>query len=162
MLANARSSAHPSIRRGMSLLELLAVATLMGIFASVATMRLGRDIFGDSGARSEARKISLGMMEAQRSAILTGQTHGIQFHGPLNRITAWSVVRVSPTGSRIKVDGPTDIPGELQVSVDSNEVLFDFEGNGNRRIQVDLVGPHRKWRIIVMPLTRMIDCSEVP
>lgn len=148
-------------RCGLSLLELLAVVTLMGVISAAAAVRFGRDIFGDTGVRSGARTLSLAMLEAQRGAIRTGQTHGLQLYGPLNNASSWSVVRVEDDSSRTVVDGPHAIPKDYRVQVDASEVLFDFEGNGNTAFQADLFGPHRSWRISVFPLTRMIDSREV-
>ena len=148
-------------RFGMSLLELLAVIPLMGIFSAAAVTRFGRDIFGDTGVKSEARKISLGMLSAQRGAIRTGDRHGVVFDGSLSQATQWTVVRELSGGAREIVDGPHTIADDFSVSVDSDEIMFDFEGNGTSTFQCDLQGPHRSWRITILPLTRMIDSFEI-
>lgn len=149
-------------RQAVSLLELLAVMTLMGIFASVATMRLSRDVFGDTGARSEARRLSTGMLQAQRAAVRTGKPHVVVFHGSRHDVESWSIYQEENNGRRTLVDGPYEIRPEVEVSVDRQEIVFDFEGNGVPGAQVNLAGPHRRWRIQVMPLTRMIDSREMP
>ena len=52
-------------RRGVTLLELLVVVTLMGTLSTVVVTRYGRDIFGDLGARSEAHRLSLDLQRAK-------------------------------------------------------------------------------------------------
>ncbi len=148
-------------RYGVSLLELLAVLTLMGIMAAAAASRFDRSILGDTGVRSGARALSLGILQAQRAAIRTGDAHGIVFYGAKSNVSSWAVVRVMGNGARELVDGPYTIPGDYRVQVDTDEILFDFEGNGESTLLVDLIGPHRSWRISLFPLTRMIHSREV-
>ena len=57
-------------RSGLSLIELLVVVTLLGVFATAALMRFGRDTFGDTGARSEARLLSLAMLHARMGGFI--------------------------------------------------------------------------------------------
>lgn len=146
----------------MSLLELLAVVTLMGIFSAAVVTRFGRDIFGDVGVRGEARKISLGLLQAQRRAIRTGDPHGLQVYGSQSNISSWSVIRVLDNGSREIVEGPIAVPSDLTIATDRSEILFDFEGNGTNSFTADLSGPNRTWKIDVTQLTGLIDCHEVP
>lgn len=148
-------------RRGLSLLELLAVVTLMGIFSSAAFMRFGRDIFGDSGARSETRTLSLGLLQAQRAAIRSGDRHGISIQGTTAKVISWTVVHEHQNGSTAVIDGPHQIPDELTMSVNSTVVWFDFEGSGSQLFDVSVVGPNRQYELKVEPLTRMIRTSEV-
>ncbi|QDT11429.1 prepilin-type N-terminal cleavage/methylation domain-containing protein [Planctomycetes bacterium K23_9] len=148
-------------RRGLSLLELLVVVTLMSIFASAAFMRFGRDVFGDTGARSESRTMSLALLQAQRAAIRSGDDHGLLTDGPASKITSWTVVQRRQDNSTVVIDGPHVIPDELSVSVSHNEMWFDFEGNGSQMFDVKLSGPHRKFQLRVEALTRMIRTFEV-
>ena len=163
MLPANQGSGRSLIRRrcGVSLLELIVVITLLGIFAAAAATRFGRDVLGDAGVRGGARKMSLAILEAQRGAIRTGDQHALQLSGPASNVTSFSVVQILDDGSRVVVDGPHDIPSDYQVSASAGEVQFNFEGNGVSTFVVNLSGPHRTWQISVQPLTRMIDCQEV-
>ena len=66
-------------RRGVTLLELLVVISMIGIFAAVVTARYGRSIFGEFGARALAREMSLDLLTCQRAAIATGDDHLLDF-----------------------------------------------------------------------------------
>ncbi len=87
----------------MSLMELLAVVTLMGVLASSVAMRYGREILGDTGVRSKASELSIGLNHAQRAAIRSGIPHGITFAGSLSQVQSWSVVRFDHDGTQTVV-----------------------------------------------------------
>ena len=158
LLSTFATQANPR-RQGVSLLELLAVVVLIGIFSTAIMTRMSRDILGDSGARSEARRISIGLLGSQRAAIRTGETYGITFAGSLTQVSSWTSMRIDSTGNRQTVDGPNSVPNDIRLSVDQNEVWFDFEGNGTA-LNANIEGPHRTWSLSVAPLTSMIDCQE--
>lgn len=147
--------------RGVSLLELLVVVTLVGIFSSAVLMRFGREVFHVTEARSQARIISLALLQAQRAAIRTGDPHGVLIGGSLSKAESWSVVQKLPDGSSSVVDGPYVIAPALSVSASHGEMWFDFEGVGSQMFRVQLVGASRSYEIAVEPLTRMIRTHEV-
>jgi len=149
-------------RRGLSLLELLVVLTLMSVFAAAVGQRFSRAIFGDSGARSNARMLSLCILTAQRQAIRTGDTHGIEFIGSPGNVTGWTTFQRLPDGTAVTIDQTLDLPDECDISVSKMEVVFDFEGNGMTLFSATFVGPNRTWALSVEPLTRMINSREVP
>ncbi|MGB7345747.1 MAG: prepilin-type N-terminal cleavage/methylation domain-containing protein [Pirellulaceae bacterium] len=148
-------------RRGLSLLELLVVVTLMGVFASTAFMRFGRDIFGDSGARSVTRTVSLGLLQAQRAAIRTGDRHALIFQGPLANAISWTIIQETAGGSQVVISGPHTVADEVTMSCNQNEMWFDFEGAGSQMFAADISGPNRSYELRVEPLTRMIRTREV-
>lgn len=151
----------PLRRRGLSLLELLVVVSLMGIFAATGMMRFGRDIFGDTGARSTARVLSLGLLQAQRAAIKTGDDHGVVVSGSLASATSWTVQHRLPDGTEIIIDGPHLIPDKVTMKASRADIWFDFEGNGTSVFTATLEGPNRSFEVQVQPLTRMIRTREV-
>ena len=124
-------------------------------------MRFGRDIFGDTGARSQARIVSLAMLQAQRAAIRTGDRHGLILQGPSSDATGWMIVQQRQDSSTLIVDGPHEYPEELTVSANRNDMWFDFEGNGSQLFEVTFTGPHRTFQLTAEPLTRMIHSEEV-
>ncbi|MEL6108653.1 MAG: prepilin-type N-terminal cleavage/methylation domain-containing protein [Planctomycetota bacterium] len=148
-------------RRGLSLLELLVVVTLIGVLSSVVLIRYGRDIFGDAGAKSETQILSQGIRHAQRAAIRTGDRHGLIVQGTASDATGWSIVRELSDGSRTLIDGPHLLTEEVTVSASTNEMWFDFEGSGSSFFSARLSGPNRVFEVKVEPFSRMIKSIEV-
>ena len=148
-------------RPGLSLIELLVVVTLLGIFAGAAMTRSGRDVFADTGSRAESRLMSIAMLHAQRAAIRTGDPHGIVFQGPASSVVSWSIFQKRDDNSKVIVEGPHMIYENVDVSVSAAEMWFDFEGNGSQSFLVHLRGPNRAYQIQVEPLTRMIKTQDV-
>lgn len=148
-------------RRGLTLIELIIVTTLLGILASAAMMRISRGTLGDAGARFEARTLSLALLQAQRAAIRTGDRHGISFHGPGSNVHSWSVVRSAIEGNISDVDGPHWVPSEVKLKTDASQVWFDFEGGGTDSFDATFRGSNRTFKVHVEPLTRMITTEEL-
>ncbi|HBE72082.1 MAG TPA: hypothetical protein DDW52_28425 [Planctomycetaceae bacterium] len=144
----------------MSLLELLAVVGIMGVLSATVAARYGRDVLGNIGVRGQARKLSLGLVEAQRLAVRSGRLHGVQFAGSLGDASSWSVVAVGDTGDRTVVDGPFLLSDDYQLTTNASEILFDFEGNATKAVSISLVGPNQTWTVDTLTLSGLIDCKK--
>ncbi|MBC7854968.1 MAG: type II secretion system protein [Pirellulaceae bacterium] len=142
-----------SHRRGMSLLELIAVVTLMGVFAAVAIARLGPTVFGDIGSQTDARRVGLALLQAKRRAITAGNNHGVLFQNDGGGKLTYSVVSIDPFGSTSLVDGPFSFSQNVTATVSQSTMSFTFEGQASASYTVDLVGPHKSWRISVVPIS---------
>src|SRR3954463_11531822 len=114
--------------RGMSLLEIMAVVTLMGIFAAVAIARLGPTIFGDIGSQTDARRVGLALLQAKRRAISTGNNHAVVFQNDASGKLAYTVVSIDSSGGTSLVDGPYSFSQNVTPSVSSGSMTFTFEG----------------------------------
>lgn len=145
----------------MSLLELLAVIALMGVFATAIMSRYGRDLLGNTGVRSKARELSYSLLQAQRTAIKTGVPHGVMFRGSTSQVDSWAVMRFDSNGTQTLVDEIAPLAADYKLSVTSDRIVFDFEGNGTSELNATLTGPERSWQVSVLPLTRMIDSHEI-
>jgi prepilin-type N-terminal cleavage/methylation domain-containing protein len=154
-------------RRGVTLLELLVVVTLMGILSSVVVSRYGRDIFGDFGARSEAQQLWLDLEAGRRMAIRSGKEHSIVFSGPVNGSwTGYDIVEGTSaearTGKGTSVSGdPRVFPKELVVDGGVKAVSFSFEGHASEAAQWRLTGPNRSWQVRLVPLSGAATVSEL-
>ncbi|MEO1526860.1 MAG: GspH/FimT family pseudopilin [Planctomycetota bacterium] len=155
-MSGRRQRSSRTQRRGLSLLELLVVVTLLGVFSSVVLIRYGRDIFGDVGAKAETQILAQGILHAQRAAIRTGDKHGVIILGSTGSVTGWNVVRRFPDGTDVLVDGPHQIAEDVSVTTNSNEMWFDFEGAGTNLFTARLTGPNRVFQLEIEPFSRMI------
>ena len=148
-------------RPGMSLLELLAVVTLMGILAVIGTTRFGRSVYANFGSQGEARTLSLSMLRAKRLSITTGDNHFIQFDAATpNAATQYSLMRRTGTGDTL-VEGPSILNEDVTVVPSATEMDFNFEGEAAAPYQVDFTGNGRNWRLNVIPITGAVVVAEV-
>lgn len=146
-------------RRGVSLLELLVVITLMGIFASVAAMRFGRTLLSEFGAHAEARQLSLALLTCQRAAVKTGDDHLLRFVLEGGRAASYQLLRDN-AGTLQLVDGPRALSGDITVTVSHPDMRFDFEGSAQAAYQIQLLGENRRWQIDVVPVTGAIRVTD--
>jgi prepilin-type N-terminal cleavage/methylation domain-containing protein len=153
-------------RRGVTLLELLVVVTLVGILSTAVVGRYGRAVFGDFGARTEAHQLWLDMQLARREAIRTGSPHTILMTGSSRGPwTGYQVVTGSATEARSgrgsTIGEARTFPEELSASGDSPTVEFSFAGQADRAVTLQLQGPHRSWRVQVLPLIGSVTVTEI-
>ncbi len=145
-------------RRGVTLLELLVVVTLIGLFASVAAGRYGRSFFGDFGSEGAARRLALELSRAQRLAITTGENHYVELVRSEGR-TGYRLMRRGSSGST-PVDGPFWLDKEVTVTSTHNELEFTFEGEAVAAYRVQLSGPNRQKVLTVVPVTGAVRISQ--
>lgn len=149
------------MRRGVTLLELVAVVTLMGVFAAVAASR-SNGFFADVTVRTQAETVAGLLHAAKRRAILTGTDSGLRFVESGGRITAF--VPVERSGAAlVDTDAPLPTPEGIEVTCAQSELLFDFEGLASvSGATIDFVGEARQWRIELTPAASRIRVAAVP
>lgn len=156
-------------RRGVTLLELLVVVTLLGIFASVVMARVGKSLLANRGAQADVRRLALDLLQMQRRTITTGRFHGIVFTTGAGGISGYRVVEnlvavpggYDTDGSTTDVDNPRTFTEDVDVSVSHTEMGFNFEGQAGAAYQVSLQGPDRGWQITVIPITGAVSVTEI-
>jgi prepilin-type N-terminal cleavage/methylation domain-containing protein len=139
-------------RRGVSLLELLVVVTLIGIFSSVAMARFGRSLFGDFGSQSDVRRLALALHRAQRLAIATGDNHYVELTASGGKTVGYQLYRRAGSGP-VPVDVPQSFTPEVSVSATHTQMEFTFEGQALDAYRVRFSGPNRQWTLTVVPVT---------
>lgn len=150
---------HPR-RRGVTLLELLVVVTLMGIFASVAAARFGPTLFRDFGSQSDARRVSLDMLRAQRLAIMSGDNHYLEFTvNGSNTASGYQILRWTNSGAE-PADAYRAFTKDVVVTVSHPRMEFTFEGQGLAAYRVDLNGTNRLWAVTVVPINGAVRVVE--
>lgn len=146
-------------RRGVTLLELLVVLTLMGICAGTVAMRYGRTIFAEFGAQGTARELSLALLACQRASITTGDDHFIEFLSSGGKISSYRIMRLV-SGVATLVDGPKPLSLDVTVTVSSNSMQYDFEGSALGAYWINILGQSRSWRVDVIPITGSIRVTQ--
>jgi prepilin-type N-terminal cleavage/methylation domain-containing protein len=149
-------------RRGLSLLEMLAVVTLLAIVAAVVIGRNGRTLVANFASQGDARRVALALLQAKRRAITTGTDHAVEFTSGGGDIASLTVVSIDGGGATTIVDGPLALEDDLAVTASHTQMVFNFEGQAAAAYWIQLAGANRTWRIDVVPITGTIHTREVP
>lgn len=145
-------------RGGLSLLELIAVVTLVGVLSVVAIARLGPTVLGDIAAQSDARRLVLDLDQIRRRAIATGDSHHLSFNGTTGSYSGYTLYR-NTSGGDVVVDSVREFPSQLRVSANASQMVFDFEGQAGANYRINLVGPKQGRRVDVIALTGAVRLS---
>jgi prepilin-type N-terminal cleavage/methylation domain-containing protein len=145
---------------GLSLLELLVVLTLIGIFAAVASARFGADPRKNFGAEADARRLALDLLQARRRAIATGDNHYLEFTASGGNVVGYTLYRRLSGGGVQAVDEPRTFLQQEEVTVSHAQAEFDFEGAALAAYQMTLTGPNRTWQVTVVPATGTAKVTE--
>ena len=161
MVGGFPSGRNPT-RRAMTLVELLGVVVILGIFVAVAVSRIGPDTFQNFGARSGVRRLAVDLLQARRRSIATGENHYLAFTASGGQVIGYTLHRRSASQGNIAVDEPYEFPSDLIVSVSNNdtEAEFTFEGTALAAYQITLVAPEQAWQIDVVPVTGSTQVSQ--
>jgi prepilin-type N-terminal cleavage/methylation domain-containing protein len=146
-------------RRGVTLLELLIVITLIGIFASTVAMRFGRSLFSEFGSQGVARELSLALLSCQRAAITNGNDHYVEFLSSGGRIAQYRVMR-DVSGTPTLIDGPKTFSTDVTVAVSSTTMRYTFDGSASTSYWITITGQSRVWRIDVIAISGAISVTQ--
>lgn len=146
-------------RQAITLLELLIVVTLIGIFASTVAMRFGRSLFAEFGCQTAARELSLALLTSQRAAIKTGDDHFVEFLSSGGKITSYRIMR-DVSGTPTLVDGPKAISSDVTVTASHSTMRYSFDGSALLNYWIGIAGQNRAWRVDVIPITGSISVSQ--
>ena len=142
------------------MLELLVVVTMIGVFSTIAAMRFGPTIFGNVGSNTDARRISLTLLQAQRSAIRTGDNHYVQFKTRGGgEVVSYQLMR-RDGGSVVAAGGEIELYRSVISSVSHTAMEFTFEGQALADYTIQLTGSDRDWRLAVVPVNGAIRTWE--
>jgi len=147
------------LRRGVTLFELLVVVVLMGIFASVAMARFGPTLFGDFGSQSDARRLSLALLQSQRMAIVTGDNHYVQFTIQNGRAIGFQIFRREASGESA-ADNYQAFSNQVAATVSHSIAEFTFEGQALGAYRITFAGNNRRWTVNVVPVNGAVSVVE--
>jgi len=147
-------------RRAMTLPELLAVVTILGIFLSVASARMGLGTLLDYGARADARRLAVDLHQARRRSIATGENHYLAFNTVGGEATGYTLYRRSAASGDVVADVTHEFPSNVVASISHPNAEFSFEGAGLAAYRITLTGAAQTWQIDVVPVTGAISVSQ--
>lgn len=138
--------------RGFSLLELLAVVTVLGILSAVVVFRLGSQSVGNPGAKAVARRLALDLRHARSAAIAEGTNHYVGFDSSGSMLTGYTIYRTA---------GPPDIVIEAYRTFDrgvtavgsSTRAEFDPTGAALSGYSFVISGPSENFTVTVIAAT---------
>jgi prepilin-type N-terminal cleavage/methylation domain-containing protein len=138
--------------RGFSLLELLAVITLMGVLAAVGVSRMDRGTLLNVGAQGDARRIAIDLHQARRRAISTGDNHFVRFSLTGGHATSFVVHRRTISGSTV-VEAVRTVPDDVVVVPNAIDNEFTFDGTSLAAYSIVVTGGSKSWTVTVVPAT---------
>lgn len=144
-----------AVRGAFSLLELLAVVTILGVLVAAGFATMTTDAVANHSAGVAARQLALDLEQARRQAIATGSNHFLQFTLSGANITGYTLRRSNGAGSTA-VDTYRAIPAQVTVTMSpsgSTSPVMNFEGQAASSYTVTLAGPKRTWQVIVTAVT---------
>jgi prepilin-type N-terminal cleavage/methylation domain-containing protein len=146
-------------RSGVTLLELLAVLTMLGIFAAVAMSRWSPDTLSSFQSRADARRLALDLLQAQRRTVSTGDNHYVLLSGS-GPYTAYEIYRITGGGD-VLVEPSKSFPTGVAVTSSHTQLEFDFEGAALAAYQVTFTAANYTWRVSVVPSTGAVKVEDV-
>lgn len=140
-------------RAGLSLLELLAVMTLLGVFTALAAARFGQSAQKNFAAQGDSRRLALDLVQCQRRAIATGANHYLELADSGGNKTGYTVYRRTGPSAGTVVDGPREFSQAETVTCAASQLEFTFDGSALGAYTVTFAGPNRTRTVTVVAAT---------
>jgi prepilin-type N-terminal cleavage/methylation domain-containing protein len=148
-------------RRGLTLLELIVVVMLLGIFAALAAARFGPDVLKNFSSQADSRRLALDLLQARRRAIVTGNNHYVEFASSGGQIVGYTLYERLSGGGVQAVDAYREFTQKETVTVSHAQAEFSFEGAALASYQVTFAGPDRSFQLTVTPVTGTVKIVEL-
>ena len=152
---------HTSTRLGYSLLEVIAVLALIGILAASAVVRLTPESISNFGAKTDARRVAVDLLQARRRAIATGDNHLLGLTYDSGVIVGYTVQKRLADSSTVDVDTLRRFPDGVTVAVAPSAPEFTFEGAALAAYTITLTAPDRTWQVTVAQATGAAQVAEL-
>ncbi len=139
-------------RRAMSLLELAAVALIVGLLGVMAAIRYGTSTIADVDAQGFAQRLALDSSQARRRAIATGDNHLVRFTASGGQASEYAIYRRQGASTN-QVDSVYAVPDDATVTTSATDVEFTFTGEALASYTVTIQAPDRTWTVTVPQVT---------
>lgn len=136
----------------MTLLELIAVMTLMAIFAAVAMVRLGVGVQEQLEVDTCARRLARDLTQARQRTLASGDRHFVVFSMNDGGVQGYRLCRRTPQGDE-SVEEPREFPNGMSVSVSHGEAGFAFDGSALAPYEFRLSNAQHTQYVRVVPAT---------
>ncbi|PQO25410.1 hypothetical protein C5Y96_24015 [Blastopirellula marina] len=137
--------------QGYSLLELLAVVTILGLLAAIGATRLAPGIQGNVARGTDSFRTLMALRQARAAAIATGDDHRLRMISSSGTITGFQIERLG--GSTTIVEGPHNFSDEATILQSGSHATFNFQGEATVAPVLTFAGPDRTDRITVVAAT---------
>lgn len=144
-----RASARPA----MTLFELIAVVSIIGIVSALAVTRYSSTTLADIGATGFARRVALDCGQARRRAIATGNNHLLRFTLAGGNATDYAIY--AKVGSAYTpVDDVHTVPANVTVTTGGvTDVEFQFTGEAVASYTISITSPDRAKTVTIPQVT---------
>ncbi|MBX7168048.1 MAG: prepilin-type N-terminal cleavage/methylation domain-containing protein [Pirellulales bacterium] len=143
---------------GFSLLELMAVLTLIGLLATVSLSTLPQRM-GNLSTKVDARRIVLDLVHCRRAAIATGDNHVLVLNYSGKAVNGYTPSRRTAKGL-VPVEQPRTFPGDVKAEFSGGEPEFTFEGSALASYEIVLTATSRVTVVTVVQATGSAQVSE--
>ncbi|MEW4561729.1 prepilin-type N-terminal cleavage/methylation domain-containing protein [Bremerella sp. JC770] len=142
---------HAFRHAGFSLLELLAVVTILGLLAAIGAARLAPGIQGNIARGTDSFRTLMALRQTRAAAIATGDEHRLRLLTTSGTITGFQIERLG--GSTTIVEGPHAFSGETAILQTGSDATFNFQGEAIVAPVLTFAGTDRTDRITVVAAT---------
>ena len=140
-------------RRGFTLLEVMAVVTLLGIIALAAAGAFRPQSIGDLDGSVTAHRLGWDLRRARRTAIASGDNHLLVFQSQSGQLTGYTLYQRLANNSLVAIDAPLTFPKHVTVTTATTSPEFTFEGEALASYSFSVTTPHRSWTVTVAQAT---------
>jgi prepilin-type N-terminal cleavage/methylation domain-containing protein len=140
-------------RGGFTLLELLAVVTLIGVLALATAGAFRPESIGDLEGQITAQRVAWDLRQARRRAITLGDNHVLSFQASGGTVTSYTLNRRLANNSLTPTDATRQFPTQVTVTASSTAPEFNFEGAALAGYTFTITSPHRTWTVTVAQAT---------
>ena len=146
-------------RQGFSLLELLAVVTLLGVLATAVVARVGQGTLGTIGSAGDARRLTLDLIQARRRAISTGDNHFVRLTSSGGSVVSFTIYQDTGSGD-LAVDSTRIVPRGVTITSAQSDLEFNFEGQSLASYSVNVASTGRSWTVSTVAVTGAVRVVE--